>query len=156
MNDLKQKAIALGLCAEFQAKWSDESSYLVDMYKTGVTWCLANKYPSLVDMLLYDELLAENNVFNSRLVDLFLNGDTYVFNDCSGKLEINDYNVARAYFGLNSNVKITAKDESYLYLDLYDNTNIQLVVEGNANVTAYCYGNSVVQILSGTAKIIRK
>jgi hypothetical protein len=154
MNELKQKAISLGLCQDWQKSWND--SRLVEMYLRGVTWCMERKYPSLKDMEPYKELLENNYVYNDRRVDLILTGHTYVLNKCGGCVEINDYNVSRIYVALDSMVKIYAKGHSHLIIDCYDNAVIQLDVEEDAKVTVWQYGNSIVQILSGKAKINKK
>lgn len=153
MTDLKQKAIALGLCKPFQETWNDD---LVGMYKQGITWCIERQYPTLADMLPYDDIMLENDVYNSKDVNLLLTGDTYILNECTGQAEINDYNVSRVYVGLNSILKIKAKDKSHLMIDCYDNSIIQLEVSGSSKVVVWQYGNSVVQVLKGNAKIIKK
>ena len=151
--DLKKKAIELGLCSDFQKSWSDD---LIGMYKQGISWCMARKYPALEDMLPYDEQLTENDVYNSKTVDLVLTGDTYILNECSGSAEINDWNVARIYVGLNSILRIKVKDKSHLIIDCYDNSVIQLEIADTARVIVWQYGNSVVKVLSGKAKIVQK
>jgi len=153
MTDFKQKAIGLGLCKPFQASWNDD---LVGMYKEGITWCIERQYPTLEDMLPYDEMLLENDIYNSKHVDLILTGDTYILNECTGSAEIKDYNVSRLYVGLNSILKINANGNSHLIIDCYDNSIIQLEISGKSKVTVWHYGNSVVQILKGNAKVTKK
>jgi hypothetical protein len=153
MNDLKQKAIALGLCKPFQEAWSDD---LVGMYKQGATWCLGKQFPTLGDMLPYDKMLAENDVYNDRLVNLLLTGETYILNQCRGSVEINDYNVAGLYVGLDSIINVNCKDNSILTIECYDNTVLRLKVAKNARCNIWQYGNSCIQILSGNAKIYDK
>ena len=153
MNDLKQKAIALGLCNEFQAKWSED---LVGMYKQGVTWCMKHRYPTLADMLPYKELLESSDVFNSRVVDLLLTDDTYILNDCTGKVEINDYNVSGLYVALDSVIELSVNDNAILVVESYDNAVLRIKVGDDAKCTVWQYGDSVMQVLGGTAKIIRK
>lgn len=153
MTDFKNKAIALGLCKPFQEYWNDD---LVGMYKEGITWCIERQYPTLADMLPYDEMLFENDVYNSKSVDLILTGDTYILNECTGNLEIKDYNVSRVYVGLNSLLRIKANGNSHLIIDCYDNSIIQLDVSGKAKVTVWQHGNSVVQLIKGNAKITKK
>ena len=117
---------------------------------------MERKYPSLKDMEPYKEMLENNHVFNDRSVDLILTGHTYVLNKCTGCVEINDYNVSRIYVALDSMVKVYAKNNSHLIIDCYDNAVIQLDVDSDSKVTVWQYGNSVVQILSGKAKINKR
>jgi hypothetical protein len=153
MNTLKQKAIALGLCADFQKSWSDD---LVGMYKRGISWCMKHKYPSLADMLPYDKELADNDVYNSRLLNLILTNDTYILNDCKGEIEIDDFNVSGLYVALNSIVDINVKDSSILTIECYDNAILRVSVDENAVCSIWKYGNSVIQVLKGNVKIIQK
>lgn len=153
MSELKQKAISLGLCKEFQANWSDD---LVGMYKTGVTWCLKHKFPTINDMLPYDNLLAENDIYNSRLVNLLLTSDIYVLNNCTGEVEIDDFMVSRLYTSLDSIIEVNVKDSAILFIDAYDNSVLRIKVDENAQCTVFKYGNSAIQILSGNVKIIQK
>ena len=153
MDELKQKAIGLGMCKEFQESWNDD---LVGLYKQGVSWCLRHKFPSIKDMLKYDSVLVDNDVHNSKCIDLILTGDTYIINECTGNLEICDYNVARLYTALNTSVEINVKDNSILIIEAYDNSMIRISVEEKALCTVWAYGNTTVQVLSGNVKIIRK
>jgi len=153
MNTLKQKAIALGLCADFQKSWSND---LVGMYKAGITWCISRKFPTLSDMLPYDNLLADNDIYNSRLVNLLLTSDIYILNNCTGEVEIDDFNVSRVYTSLDSIIEVNVKDNSILYIDAYDNSVLRINVDENAACTVFAYGNSVVQVLKGNVKIIQK
>lgn len=155
MNNIKQKAIAKGLCLPYQAEWTDNEN-LVDRYIKGVTFCLERQFPSLKDMLPFDSELMESDVYNSKNIDLIITGDTYILNDCVGAVEIVDYNVSRLYTSLNTVLKVKAKDHSILYIDAYDNSNIQLSVESNAKVRISQYGNSVIQVLKGKVKITDK
>ena len=151
--NLKQKAIILHACQEGIDRWSDD---LIGMYIQGIDWCLKNKYPTIADMLPYDVLCSENGVFNNKQIDLLLTGDTYVANNCIGSVEINDYNVSRIYTSLDTKLSVSVKDNAYLIIDCYDNSNIQLSIGENAQCYVWQYGNSVIQVLSGSAKIVKK
>jgi len=153
MSDLKTKAIALGLCADFQKTWSED---LVGMYKQGITWCAKHQYPSLEDMQPYKEMLEENDIFCSRSVDLLMTDDTYILNNCTGKAEINDYNVSGLYVALDSVLELTVGDNSILVVETYDNTILRVTVAENAKCTVWQYGNSVIQVISGNVKIFKK
>lgn len=153
MDELKQKAIGLGMCKEFRESWNDD---LVGMYKRSASWCLMHKFPSLKDMIQYDNLLVDNDVHNSKCVDLILTGNAYIINDCTGNVEICDYNVSRLYTALNTSVEINVKDNSILIIEAYDNSIIRISVEENALCTIWAYGNAAVQVLSGNVKMTRK
>ena len=153
MSELKQKAISLGLCKEFQESWNED---LVGMYLKGITWCLSRRYPTLEDMLPYDNLLVDNDIYNSRLVDLLLTNDIYVLNNCTGEVEIDDFNVSRMYTSLDSIIEVNVKDSAILFIDAYDNSVLRIKVDENAQCTVFKYGNSAIQILSGNVKIIQK
>lgn len=155
MDELKQKAIAIGLCEPYQKEWLNDNDN-IDRYKAGITWCLKHKFPTLEDMLPYDSVLVDNDVHNSKCIDLILTGDTYIINDCTGNLEICDYNVSRLYTALNTSVEINVKDNSILIIEAYDNSMIRISVEEKALCTVWAYGNTTVQVLSGNVKIIRK
>jgi hypothetical protein len=87
------------------------------------------------------------------VVNLILDVDTYILNDCTGSVEIVDYNVSRIYTSLNTMLEIKAKGNSILYVDCYDNCNIRITAENRARVYVAQYGNSVVQILGGNITI---
>ena len=152
MKTLKDRAILKGLCLPYQNDWQDDND-LVSRYIRGVTWCMNHQFPSLEEMAEYDSELVENDVYNNKNVSHILSGDTYIYNNCRGEIEIIDYSVSRAYIALDSLLKITAKGNSILYLDIFDNANIQLVVEDSAYVSVNQYGNSSIQVIKGNAKI---
>jgi hypothetical protein len=154
MSNLKEKAISLGLCQDFQNEW--ESKDLLKMYLAGVSWCMERKYPSLEDMRPYKLQLEDLNVFNERRVDLLLTAPTYVLNECYGVVEILDWNVSRLYISRDSIVRVIAKDNTHIMIDCYDNSNIQIAVSDNAKVVVNQYGNSSVQVLNGKAKINKR
>ena len=156
MNDLKQQAIDLGLCTPYQSEWKDDDN-LVERYINGYAWCLAKQFPSLEDMLPYKEELEENNVFNSKQdIDFLLTAETYILNECTGKVEINDWNVSSLYIARNSVIEADIKDNSILTIETYDTTNLRLKIAKDSKCTIWLYGNSCVQILSGDATIIDK
>lgn len=154
MEKLKQKAISLGLCEPFQESWDDKK--YIEMYKQGISWCLPRKYPSLEEMLPYDKSLMESDIFNNKNVDLILTDTTYILNQCKGGVEINDYNVSGLYISLDSIIDVTVSDNSILTIECYDNSIVRLKVAENAKCTVWQYGNSIIQIISGNAKIIKK
>lgn len=153
MNTLKQKAIALGLCDDFQKSWSED---LIGMYKRGISWCAKRGFPSLTDMLPYDEQLVENDVYNSKKVNLLLTNDTYILNESTGSVEIDDFNVSGLYVALNSIINVNVKDCSILTIESFDNAILRISVDEDAVCNVWQYGNSVVQVLSGNVKIFKK
>lgn len=153
MDNLKDKAIALGLCKPFQAAWNDD---LVGMYKQGATWCMPRQYPSLEDMLPYDKMLTENDVYNSKKVDLILTGGVYILNESVGRVQINDYNVSNLYIGMNSTIEAEVRDNAILTTEIYGSTNLRLKIGKDARCNIWLYDNSCVQVLSGVANIFDK
>jgi hypothetical protein len=153
MSELKQKAISLGLCEEFQASWSED---LIGMYVKNCSWCLKRKYPSLADMFPYDKELEEKDVYNSRIVNLLLTNETYILNNCTGTVEIDDFNVSCLYVSLDSVIEVNVKDSSILMIEAYDNSVLRINVDPESICTVWRYGNSAIQILSGNVKIIQK
>lgn len=155
MDTLKQKAIAVGLCEPYQKEWLNDNDN-IQRYKSGITWCLKHKFPTLEDMLPYDNLLADNDIYNSRLVNLLLTSDIYVLNNCTGEVGIDDFNVSRMYISLDSIIEVNVRDSAILFIDAYDNSVLRIKVDENAQCTVFKYGNSAIQILSGNVKIIQK
>lgn len=153
METFKTKALSIGLCEPYSNEWLFDTS-LVERYVKGISWCMPRMYPSLKDMEDYDKELLENDVYNSKVVDLILTGDTYILNNSHGIVEIVDWNVSRIYVGLDSVVKIKAGGNSILYVDSYDNSNIQIEASDLARVVVHQYGNSAIQVLCG--KVIIK
>jgi len=152
MKTIKQKAVEAGLCKPYESEWQDDSN-LVERYVKGITFCMEKNFITLEDMKPFKKELEENNVWCEQRVDHLLTADTYVYNECSGSLEIIDYCVSRAYIGLGSVLKITAKNNAILYIDAYHDSNIQIIVEDNAKISVSQYNNSSIQILKGVATI---
>ena len=133
---LKKEAIKLGLCDEWQAKWSETG--LIEKYLLGITWAMEREYPSYQLMDKMKEACNRNGIYNRENLNIKCDRETYIFNGCDVDFEIDGYNVCRIYAGRGSKVRIHAKDSSIVYIDNYD-SNVIINIDKGATVREWRY-----------------
>ncbi|MBD5302373.1 MAG: hypothetical protein HDS16_05180 [Bacteroides sp.] len=139
---LKQQAISLGLCQQWQRQWGDcNQQELIDKYKKGIDFCLEHQYPSndFIKENFDRTLLHKNLIF----VDEHLNLDNapngiYVLNgDCSGVLHFREWTAATVYVRHTSNISIIAEDFAKVFVRVYDEAEVNVCDVGDGVVKMY-------------------
>lgn len=160
---LKADAISKNLCQEHIDGWDKDGVFdLMEYYKANPDWCLERKYPSI-------EFLKEN--FNSVSVrnqgvyigwgggggDLVLatpdGAPVFIFNQCSGRVRIPEWMVARVYVALGSNLEFIVGKNAILILDYYDDSRIQIHNHSHRKCLIHKYSPNVPVIKCGRAII---
>lgn len=143
-NTLKVEAIKNGLCQQWQSEWNDETTQsLIDKYLKGIDFAIEHNYPSneFIEENFDKDILLANNIFVNDEVRGTNIGTPIVINGKSkGMLTFDEYGVATIYIRHDSEVSISCKDLSKVWVHVYDNAKVHIVATDVAKV--YCYKHS--------------
>jgi hypothetical protein len=130
-TELRQLAVKLGLCNQWQSQWNGEKSQqeLIDMYIKGLDFCLKHDYPNknYIKQEFDHDLLVANHIYVDEDINL-PNGISgiYVLNgECSGELHFSNWEVATIYVRHNTHVKVTASRFAKVFIRLYDDASAE-------------------------------
>lgn len=139
---LKQQAISLGLCQQWQKSWGDcDQQQLIDKFKKGLDFCIKHQFPSndFIRANFDAKLLADNQIYVDEHLSLrnAPNG-VYVLNgECSGTLHFNSWAAATVYVRHNSKVSIIAEDLAKVFVRVYDEAKVEVCEIDEAVVKVY-------------------
>jgi len=145
-NELKDKAISLGLCQQWTSEWSDDETKdtLCEKYMRGIDFCIEHDYPSskyLKDN--FDGVMQNHGMF----VDDIVNRDNLrvmTINGLSiGSLNYDKFNIGRIYLRHNSRVNIDVKDNAKILVSMYDNSVLNVTCSGESNVYVQRHGGKI-------------
>lgn len=154
-EDLRRKAISLGLCHKWQRSWatSTNKDELVEMYKRGLDFCIENNYPTNEYMLKhFDGIMQRHGVFVSNFIDLKNAKEVVLNGECSGYLLYDMYSVGNVYVRHESKIDIVAKENSKVFVTCYDSSRLTLRTEGRGSIIVYNYGSADISA-SGNVEI---
>lgn len=154
---LKDRAVGLGLCRQWQTQWASDWSEdkMIAKYKEGIDFCLANHYPSngFIKQNFSLEALRGGGIF----VD-----DTRSVNDMctvvslgNSKLRIryNGGSIGEVYATDNSGLSLTAKDNSHVIIHLLGNAKIVAEQQNKASILVLRHSENCSVISKGNVRI---
>ena len=147
-EQLRQDAILAGLCQNHIDKWGEMSvEQLIAYYKANPDWCLERNFPTISFMNEHfktNEVMEMGVYINQKDMKwayaLPKGNNQLIFNNCTGRLTIDEWSVARIFVGLDSHLEITVKDNACLILDYYDTSAIKVINKSKGKVNVYQYG----------------
>lgn len=139
---LKQQAVSLGLCQQWQRQWGDcDQQELIDKYKKGLDFCIENQYPAneFIKENFDRSLLHENLIFVDEHINIgYAPNGVYVLNGaCTGVLHFREWAAATVYVRHESHVHIIAEDFAKVFVRLYDGGEADVCDVGDAVVKVY-------------------
>ena len=154
-EDLKNKAISLGLCDLWQAEWKPNTSKedLVRKYLLGLDFCIENNYPTNDYMVRhFDGIMQKFGVFVSEKVDVN-NTKLMVLNgECQANAVYDGFSVGNIYVRHDSNLHLEVKDSARVFISLYDHATLDIRCAETAKVIVNRFGSGKV-IYLGNVKI---
>ena len=148
-KDLKNKAIALGLCRQWQREWTtDDKDKLCSMYIEGLDFCVANNYPSVTYMKdNFEGVMQKHGIYVDDRIDIYSPKlRTYIINGSStGNIVLDDFDLCEIYVRHNANINIISKGQSSVYVSVFDNSNVSIFKESHlSRVHVYKYSDESV------------
>lgn len=160
-KELAKQAKVKGICEEWfdTLKDTEDMGKLIAMYLKGIDFCLSNNWPDNEfirnrfkgKMELYGVHLDENlDVKNKRV--------TVALGRCTGMVEVENYTVAQLYVKHDSALWVKASENSFMMIDVFDNSIISVFASGEAKVCINRFGGQVETHQTGNAviKVIEK
>lgn len=144
-NELKEKAISLGLCEEWTNEWNEEDKdTLCEKYVKGIDFCIMHNYPSLKYMKdNFDGIMQNHGVFvddngmKKNLPKAVINGLSIM------NMLYDKFSVGTVYLRHDSALNIIAKDNAKVFIFTYDNCILNIKCSDSAIVYVYNHGGSI-------------
>lgn len=154
-KELRDKAIELGLCDQWQGLWSNDwnDSKMIAKFKEGIDFCLAKDFPSVeyIKSHFNKQELRNGGVFvdDKRSV---LNARMIVVRGLSDiTARYNGNTVAEVYVTDNSKLRLYAKNHCHVILHILGNTQVYISQEDDAKVLAIRHSNACgVHVVKGS------
>lgn len=160
-NELAKQAKIHGICDDWylQLKNETEIDKMIEMYIKGIDFCLSNNFPS-------NDFIRKNFKGKMESHGIYLDEDFNVVSmpkvvslgKCGGIIEADNFDICEIFIKNESNIKVIARANSFIMIDIFDNTNLEIVASDNARVCVNHYGGIIYQSSSdkSTIKIIEK
>lgn len=154
---LKQQAVGLGLCTQWQGEWGQPTdNELIQKYIRGIDFCIEHNYPSndYIKSNFDVESLHRNGIFVDETINVGRNNPQriLVFNGrCVGSINVDGFSCRTIYIRGDSCINITAKGFSRTFIRVYDNARVNVIVNGGAKAFVYRYGGDI----SGSGYMLR-
>lgn len=148
-EELKKKAIGLGLCVPWQEGWGTPTKEeLVAKYIKGLDFCIEHDYPSVQYMKLhFDGIMQKQGVFADDMVDEYISTPhrkIVVINGSScGNIKCSGYSVVAVYVRHTSKVEIIAEEHANTTVLVYDSANVVVKNRGIGRVSVIQHGGRV-------------
>ncbi|AQX84050.1 hypothetical protein AYC65_03005 [Elizabethkingia bruuniana] len=113
-----------------------------EMFFKGSDWAMENDFPSLGLLRKYKTTFLYG-LYTDAKVKKENAKQIGFFGESESELEYNEYNIGEIYIRHKSHVKITAKDNSIVYVTIADGVTVEIEAEENAKVTVFQYGGTV-------------
>lgn len=144
-KELKEKAIALGLCEEWTNGWQNEDKdTLCEKYVKGIDFCIMHNYPSTQYMKdNFDGIMQNHGVFVddkgavNNLPKAVVNGLSIM------DMSYDKFSVGTIYLRHSSALNIVAKDNAKVFIFTYDNCILNVKCSDSAIVYIYNHGGSI-------------
>lgn len=142
-DELKQKAINLGLCELWQNNWGNPNEDLLLMkYKKGIHWCMERNYPlaSFIVEKFGVEKMEEYSIYADKKATSENEPTIIIRGNSDFEITYDYYNVGAVWIGNDSKATIHAKENAIVNVHVYDNAEVEIMRDGNAKVKVYRNG----------------
>lgn len=144
-EELKNKAIKLGLCGEWTDNWQNPNLHeLVEMYISGIDFCILNNYPSneyIKDN--FGKTAEEHGVYTDSEIDI-QNPDVAIVNGkTTGKIVLTGFVSRDIYVRHNSEVLIEINDMAKAFIRVFDKAKVTVKNNSTNRIFVYKYGGTI-------------
>jgi len=154
-KDLRNQAIALGLCQEWQNSWSKDWSKekMVERFYKGLDFCLKHHYPSNDYILKHFDLefRRQSNVFVNDRYSVCNPKQSLVLGDSDITFRYNAWGNGSIHVRDNSSAKIYARNKSFVIVHLYENACVTAEQTDKATIVLIKHSHNVT--INADAKI---
>lgn len=147
-DELKQKAISLGLCREWTDAWGNpDRGALVEMFVEGIDFCIEHNYPSIEYIKKHFKGIAEEyGVYTDDSNVILKNPDIAILNGkCTAIITLDGYASRDIHVRHDSQAMITIEDSARAFIRVYDNAKVFVNNLGKNKVFVYKNGNAKIE-----------
>ena len=158
-KELKDKAVSLGLCKEWQGLWNENWSpgKMADMMYKGIDFCLKNRFPSkeFIKENFDISMLRDNNIFADDKRSVNNPQQSLIIGESDVKVRYNGYGAGVIYVLDNSYVTITAKNRSFAIVHAFDKSTINAEKFDIANLVILKHSENVT-VIAGDGILVKE
>ena len=156
-KDLKDQAVALGLCGDWQKLWSKDWSRekMVERMYKGLDFCLQYHYPSNDFILKHFDLnfRRKSNVFVNDKYSVVNPKESLVLGTSDVTFRYNGHSYGNIHIRDNSSAKVIARNVSFVIVHLYENARVTAEQYDNARVVLVKHSTNVHIVAPSNIKV---
>lgn len=137
---MKKEAVVLGLCGKWQEKWTKDTDVdgMLDMFVKGQDFCIMHDWPSVEVLKRYGgERLRKHGVYADEEFEAYNIPTLIAVGKCKGTLTVDGRHVMSAYVRHKSRLRIEAKGEARVFVEVYDEAEVEIEKDGDTKVFVY-------------------
>lgn len=135
---LRDTAINLGLCEQWQREWEDnwDADKMAFKFFEGIDFCLSNRFPSndFIKENFNIELLHKWNIIVDEKRSILNSANAAVFGSSYVTSRYNARNCGRIYVRDNACLNITAHNNAFVIVHILDNAKVLAVAYEKADL----------------------
>jgi len=159
-KELAKEAKAKGICEEWynDLQHTEDKDALLKMFLKGIDFCISEDYPSPKFFKLFDGIRQEYGIFRDEPIQTENSKYVVAFGKCEGTAKYSGYSVGQIFVKHESKLTIAASENSFVMIDIFDDSIIEINASGSAKVCVNQYGGQIVSIEheQSTIKVIHK
>ncbi len=156
-RELRDQAIALGLCGDWQDLWNRNWSKekMIERMFRGLDFCLKHHYPSNDFIIKHFDrvLLRKNFVFVNDKFSTMNPKESLILGTSDITMRYNCWNHGYIHIRDNSSVKLVAKNRSFVIAHLYENASIEAEQYDKAKIVLVKHSDKVTITAEDNIKI---
>lgn len=160
-KELAKEAKRKGICESWHnelKRLDDNKKAMVAMYVKGIDFCLSNDYPSNEYIRAnFKGVMEDFGVFLDDNINLVNFRRCISLGATNGRIEITSYGVCEVFAKHDSELRIIAKDNAFVEVDIFDNAIIYVHAQDRAKVHINRYGGKIIAdpIAIGDSAIVK-
>ncbi len=156
-----EKAVQNNICDEWAEKiQTADIRVLLDLYVKGIDFCLSNDFPNNKDIKrLFGDLINEYGIYLDASGEFTDRSFLVLLGQCTADITCAGFTVSQVFIKHKSQCDIVVKDNSFVVIDCFDDTDITVLVKDNAKALINVYGKARLTSNSegrGMVKVIHK
>lgn len=136
--ELRQSAVGLGLCMEWQREWKDETDKqtLIDKYFEGLDFPMRFHWPSnkFIKENFEQELLRKNNILVDDTRSLLNPKEAVILGSSVAKIRVNGLSHSVVYLRDDSEVNLYIRNKAFVVVHLFEQAKINIRTYDTPNV----------------------
>lgn len=124
---LKQQAVNLGLCQQWQDEWGvPDTDALCDKFIRGIDFCIKHDFPKVeqINMLFNRDDLERNGIYTQGQSHSVAQKNVIAMGDAEVVITVPENKICDIYVRHNAKVRLVVFPNSFVYFSLYDNGKV--------------------------------